>query len=94
MVKKWYVRLFYHLIDLSLINAWLLNKQLKPGINIKQQKFRIQCTQCLYLVEDRSNKHELPSHIQVERQLHRKKYRDPENHVYPKDDRRNEQWHT
>lgn len=35
--KKWYMRLFYHLVDTALVNAWLLYKraELQKGNNVK-----------------------------------------------------------
>jgi hypothetical protein len=29
--KKWYFRLFYHLLDMSIVNAWLLYKSVETG---------------------------------------------------------------
>jgi len=29
--KKWYFRLFYHLLDMSIVNAWLLYKRVETG---------------------------------------------------------------
>jgi hypothetical protein len=37
--KKWYFRLFYHILDLAIINAWLLSKNKVP--NMTQKQFRI-----------------------------------------------------
>jgi len=33
--RKWYIRLFYHLIDVSVVNSWLLIKRVKEQRNEK-----------------------------------------------------------
>ncbi|XP_050065754.1 piggyBac transposable element-derived protein 2-like, partial [Aphis gossypii] len=35
--RKWYMRLFYHLIDLSVVNSWLLFKRVKEQQNEKPE---------------------------------------------------------
>lgn len=43
--KKWYFRLFYHMVDLAIINAWLLHREQYPKMN--QKNFRIELGQTM-----------------------------------------------
>jgi len=49
--KKWYMRLFYHMLDMTIINAWLLYKRVqKENVNnapMKLKSFRIDIAICL-----------------------------------------------
>ncbi|KAF2899357.1 hypothetical protein ILUMI_06817 [Ignelater luminosus] len=62
--KKWYFRIFYHLINLAVINAWLLYKRVclakiaKPS---NQKQFRIEVAPCLCIIGKKSIKRERPS---------------------------------
>lgn len=49
--RKWYMRIFYHLLDLSIINAWLLylrvNKDNKEKSKMKLLEFRLDLAETL-----------------------------------------------
>lgn len=48
--KKWYIRLFYHLLDLSVINSWLLYVRIKREKfqpHLQLSKFRLELAQSL-----------------------------------------------
>lgn len=48
--KKWYFRIFYHLVDLVVVNAWILHRQMcaQKGENAMNQKaFRLDLAQTL-----------------------------------------------
>lgn len=37
--KKWYMKCFYHLLDMTLVNSWLIYKKL-PGHKLTLAKFK------------------------------------------------------
>ncbi|KAG8201208.1 hypothetical protein JTE90_019847 [Oedothorax gibbosus] len=47
--RKWYFRLFYHLLDLAIINSWLLYRRVKPGggKTMKLIEFRLEIAETL-----------------------------------------------
>lgn len=48
--KKWYIRLLFHLLDLSVINAWLIYVKVKRQRNekfLQLSKFRLELAECL-----------------------------------------------
>lgn len=50
--KKWYFRIFYHLVDLAVINSWLLSKRVNEqigstGVEMKLSQFRLDLAESL-----------------------------------------------
>lgn len=48
--KKWYMRLFYHLVDIAIINSWLLYRRVNRSRSEKSlplAKFRADIANCL-----------------------------------------------
>jgi len=39
--KKWYIKIFYHLVDMSMVNAWILFKRV-TGTAMELAQFREQ----------------------------------------------------
>lgn len=65
--KKWYMRLFYHLLDISIINAWLLYRRNNAGAQnlMKLADFRIDLAKTLCCIGESSGpKRGRPSSIQ------------------------------
>lgn len=58
--KKWYIRIFYHLLDVTIVNSWLLYKRAaeqnnqKPKLSLSD--FRIEVAECLCKTGDTSSK--------------------------------------
>lgn len=76
--KKWYMWLFYHMLDMTIINAWLLYKsvQKENGNNapMKLKAFRIDIATCLTKVgQFQTPKKGRPSLISIEEQFKEKK---------------------
>ena len=45
--RKWYIRIFYHLLDICMVNAWLLFKIANPDIPMTQKAMRLEVAQVL-----------------------------------------------
>lgn len=92
--KKWYMRIFYHLLDISVINAWLLYKRVNSGNGklLKLYEFRAEVAECLSKVQITGPKRGRPS-SGIEDQLQIKKHRGPAAVVPPKDVRCDEVGH-
>lgn len=89
--KKWYFRLFYHLIDVALVNAWLLYKKICQVKNIKpltQKKFRIEVAETLCKIGKNHYKRGRPSSSGLQDALEIKKKRNPHAVVPPIDVRK------
>lgn len=93
--RKWYIRLFYHLIDLCTVNAWLLYKRVhnqKGHSNLKNQyEFRAEIAACLCSVGTTPYKRARSSG--VENELAQKRTRGPTQHVPPKEVRLDQTGH-
>lgn len=65
--RKWYLRIFYHLIDLTVINAWIIYRQICTSNNIEQKdcltliKFKIEVAEILCSSIQRQPKRGRPS---------------------------------
>lgn len=64
--RKWYIRLFYHLLDMTVINAWVLYRKLQEcqdtqGKDLTQKEFRIELARALCCMGKNSLKRGRPS---------------------------------
>ncbi|KAF2898614.1 hypothetical protein ILUMI_07560 [Ignelater luminosus] len=94
--KKWYFRIFYHLIDLAVINARLLYKRVclaKGAKPVNQKQFRMDVGRCLCMSGKRSIKRRR-SNTAIEEQLEIKRMKCPSVKIPPKDVRKDlvEHW--
>ena len=48
--KKWYFRLFYHMLDMSIVNSWILFQKVHGRI-LQLKDFRAQVAECLCKVD-------------------------------------------
>lgn len=90
--KKWYIRIFYHLLDLTLANAWLLYRRIgKTKGNSYMEKltffdFRMEVAKCLCKVGQSNNiKRGRPSSGTIEEMVAAKKTKGPTRYVPPRD---------
>lgn len=87
--KKWYMRLFYHLTDMCLVNTWLLYKRSKKLSDRKapsQVDVRLEIAECLCRSDNTGRKRGRPSQESVEKMLGEKRKRSATTcHVPPKD---------
>lgn len=51
--KKWYMRLFFHLLDMTLVNSWVLFKRAK-GKTITLLEFKKEVCEALCKIEDKT----------------------------------------
>lgn len=90
--KKWYFRLFYHLLDLAVINAWILYKQIQhkkdPSSKALNQKhFRLEIAKCFCSIGKLNLKRGRPSN-DIHQELETKKKRNSKSIIPPKDVRK------
>ncbi|KAL0871532.1 hypothetical protein ABMA27_005245 [Loxostege sticticalis] len=89
--RKWYMRLFYHMIDLSVINSWILYKKVNEGkgntknMNLGEYRAELAESLCKYKVNGDGNKRGRPSRGSLERELELKAKRGKMSYVPPKD---------
>ena len=82
--KKSYFRLFYHFLDMTIVNAWLLYRRVNQN-NFPLYLFRTEIADCLCRTEKvLSSKRGRPS-ADLELQLEAKKKRGPTARIPPKD---------
>lgn len=86
--RKWYLRIFYHLVDLSVVNAWFLYKRAcqQKGVNtvLKQADFRSEIAETLTKIGTAGpSKRGRPSSL--EQEIASKRKRGPTQHVPPKE---------
>lgn len=91
--RKWYLRIFYHLLDMSVINSWLIYKDLKstevdPSI-LNLCQYRLDLAEVLSKIGNASelcNKRGRPSTSNsTEENIQAKKKRGPSQYIPPKD---------
>lgn len=87
--RKWYIRLFYHLTDMAVINSWVLYKKanIKTGVkSLSLGDYRSELAEalCNYKINAES-KRGRPSSNSVEKALEAKRRRGPMKTVPPKD---------
>ncbi|CAK1594464.1 unnamed protein product [Parnassius mnemosyne] len=83
--KRWQVRMFYHLLDLSIANAWLLYKRIQKAKGLQEKHlnsadFRLQVATTLCKLS-------VPSKIKnrrsIENELQSKRHKGPAQHIPP-----------
>lgn len=82
---KWYIRIFYHFLDMSLTNSWLLNKKMHSKKHrgcklLNQALFRAGHTLCN--MKSVAENLGLPS-INFEKEIENKRKRGPMKHIPP-----------
>lgn len=80
--KKYYFRVFYHLLDVVMINSWILYKKVKaddPLSKINLAKFREEVAICLCKIGSKKpySKRGRPSMLEVENGIEAKKHKGP-----------------
>lgn len=97
--KKWYMRIFYHLLDVTIINSWLLykrvleNKKEKP---VNLYDFRVELAETLCkkgLSMTKTKGRPSGSSPNISKVLEARKRKFPRSHVPPKDIRLDETSH-
>lgn len=89
--KKWYLRIFYHLLDVTMVNAWILYKRVAAQRSentslLTLSQFRIEVATCLCKeMTGVTVKRGRPSSSSVENQLQEKKKKGRTTYVPPKD---------
>lgn len=85
--KKWYMRIFYHLLDLTLINSWILYRKNCKEKTITLVQFKIEVADCLCRanMQNKGIKRGRPSGNNMEQQIQTKKKKGPTSYVPPKD---------
>lgn len=88
--KKWYIRIFYHLLDLSVINAWILYKRVHLGKGVSTTNilsladFRSEVSMVLcQMGESITPKRGRPSSHNIELQYSVKRKRGPATYIPP-----------
>lgn len=73
--RKWYMRLFYHLLDITVINAWLLYRRCNKGKSVmKIADFRLELAYTLCCIgSSTSTKRGRPSDTQNKIDVKRKR---------------------
>lgn len=85
--RKWYMRLFYHIIDITVINAWLLHRRMHVN-SMKLLEFRLELATTLCAIGcSSSSKRGRPS-SEVQKQYALKKSKGPAARIPPPDVRR------
>ena len=54
--RKWYIRIFYHLLELCMVNSWLLFQIEYPAITMTQKAFRLEVAQVLTKLANKKGK--------------------------------------
>lgn len=94
--RKWCMRIFYHLVDLTMVNAWLTYRRVLKQKNkmdsdvLNQMNFRVEVAQCLSkinIAEKRGRSSTIEPAIQA------KKKKGPAQHVPPQDIRKDQIGH-
>lgn len=87
--RKWYLRIFYHLIDMTIVNSWILYRKVSKA---NQQKhltlvqFRMEVADCLCRAGmHQGSKRGRPSATAMEQQIVAKKKKGPTAYIPPKD---------
>ena len=95
--RKWYIRIFYHLLDLTLVNSWLLYKRVlstkSPNLKLRNQaEFRAEVTRNLCYVGMVTTKRGRPS-SSLENDIEDKRKRGPTKLVPPTEVRTDQMGH-
>lgn len=95
--RKWYIRIFYHLLDLTLVNSWLLYKRVyskkQPGSKLlNQAQFRAEIAYNLCNIRSATTKRGRPSNS-LEKEIDNKRRRGPMKHLPPTEVRADQTGH-
>lgn len=95
--RKWYLRIFYHLLDLTLVNSWLLYKRVhskkEPGCKLlNQAQFRAEVAYNLCNISSATTKRGRPSNS-LEKEIDNKRKRGPMKHIPPAEVRADQTGH-
>lgn len=87
--KEWYMRLFYHILDVTVINSWLLSKRAKKekeDVADEQTswQYRLELAQTLCLIHSEQNKRRGRPSYEVELGISAKRHKGPAVHAPPK----------
>lgn len=88
--KKWYLRIFYHLLDLCMVNAWLLYKRVmtlegRQKEIIQQSKLRIEIAKCLCNARIKGTSKRGRPNCSLEQDIQSKRHRGHTQHVPPQE---------
>lgn len=75
--KKWYMRIFFHLIDLACVNAWILWKRTHPNVPLALKDFKLALAECLTKANKSLTKPRGRPKLPIEGELQAKKHRGP-----------------
>lgn len=87
--RKWYLRIFYHLLDLNVVNAWLLYKRV-PSLKgkfeniISQSKFGSEVANCLCNVANQNTLKRGRSSASLEQEIQAKNLKTMRSMFLPK----------
>lgn len=82
--RKWYIRLFYHMIDMAIINSWVLYKKHHPNMTLGDYRSDLADTLCNYK-KNTEPKRGRPSSSNIHREIEAKRHRGPMKPVPPTD---------
>ena len=83
--RKWYFRIFYHLLDITIINSWIMFKKVHES-KMKLKDFRASVAEAMCNLESQGSvKRGRPSSFDVERQIIAKKKRGNVSHLPVRD---------
>jgi len=90
--KKWYFRLFYHFLDMTVANVWLLywrtnEQKTDASKRMTLKDFKAEVAHCLLTIGHRELKRGRPS-SEIETEIQKKKHKGPASYVPPSDVRR------
>lgn len=85
--RKWYIKISYHHLELTLVNSWLFYKRVhskkQPGCRLlKQAQFRAEAAYNLCNIRPAATKRGRPSNSLVE-EIENKRKRGPMKHIPP-----------
>lgn len=83
--KRWHVRMFYHILDLTMANSWLLYRRVRKTKNLKDKQmssadFRLEVGESLCKLSQKPN---IKNRRSIESAIQAKKHKGPAQHVPP-----------
>lgn len=80
--KKWYMRLFNHVVDMALVNSWLLYRRTTAKNAMSQADFCFEIAECLCKSENVTRKRGRPTDDSVEKIIVEKRKGRLSCHIY------------